>query len=80
MKLSWSKLKEVFAGEWIELVAYDWSWESSTPRWGIVRNYASDRASLMRLVEKSDPASDSLILYVGGLTSVLGNNQATISL
>lgn len=65
IRLPWSQLKEAFQGEWIELVAYDWKWGDSKPRWGIVRNHAADRQALTKMIEASPSVDGALILYVG---------------
>lgn len=70
-RLPWKLLREAFAGEWVELVDYEWEWGAPVPRWGKVRSHASDRNSLIKIMRADEKArgdtiagQESVILYV----------------
>jgi hypothetical protein len=64
-RLSWSMIKESFAGEWVELVDCDWDWDRATPSRAQVRHYSSDRNELMRQIQCDGELEDAIVLYVG---------------
>ena len=64
MRLSWSKIRDIYEGEWIEVVDYDWPWNRSTPNWGVIRYHHPDRAELLRLIQSGGKHSDSLVLHI----------------
>jgi hypothetical protein len=74
-RVPWSQLKEMFSGEWVELVSYDWPWGAPHPRWGIVRCYAPDRQELMEKIEEAGALSDSLVLYIAETTVTVTHHE-----
>ena len=70
-RLSWSRIKDFFQGEWVELVDFEWEWGKSNPRWAVVRYHASDRNQLMRKIQMSGERSDSIVLFIGPTESVI---------
>jgi hypothetical protein len=77
-RMSWNRIKELFAGEWVELVDFDWEWSSSFPRAARIRNHASDRSELMSLVEAQGRGTNSVILFVGAASSFV-NRESSIA-
>ncbi len=63
-KLNWDDIKKQYAGEWIELIDYDWPDGIPWPRSGVVRVHAPTRQAFYRLAN-NDPPQDSAILFVG---------------
>lgn len=78
--MSWNRIKELFDGEWVELVDLDWEWTSSFPRLARVRNHASDRAELMSLIGHQGSIQGSVILYVGSSASVISLDSSVAAL
>ena len=69
--LSWNDINEKYKGQWVELVAYEWNWNHSSPSFAKVRHASSDRASLMAKVQNSPAVEDSLVLYIGTISRVI---------
>lgn len=70
-RLSWSHIKEMYEGEWVELVEVEWDWNKPTPSGGRVRNHATDRADLMKMIQRSAHQPDAVVLYLGAPGSVV---------
>lgn len=70
-KVPWSQIKEIFGGEWVELVRYEWEWDRPHPKWAVVRNHAGDRKELLSLIEEEGEVSGSVVLYIGHATSIV---------
>jgi len=64
-KIPWSRVKEFYGGEWIELVDFDWPWNRSTPLWGRVRHHAADRSDLMKKIAADPSKNEAVIMFVG---------------
>ena len=79
-RLSWSKIKEIFCGEWVELVDFEWPWERPAPAWGRVRLHASDRADLMRAIERRGEVEDAIVLYIGNTAAPIAHLQESAAL
>ena len=79
-RMSWNRIKELFEGEWVELVDFDWEWTSSFPRLARVRNHASDRAELMSLIDVQGSLENSVVLYVGAAASVVSRDSTVAAL
>lgn len=80
-KMSWNKIKQLFDGEWVELVEFDWEWSSPFPRTARVRQHAPDRAELLELIGDSDAArKNSIILYVGAAAAALNRESSVAAL
>lgn len=74
-RLPWGKIREAFAGQWVELVDVDWDWRSPHPRRARVRNFADDRPALIEGVRASHAIADGVVLYIGN-TDVLIEQHA----
>jgi hypothetical protein len=79
-RMSWNRIKELFEGEWVELIDFDWEWTSSFPRLARVRNHASDRAELMSLIEAQGSIENAVVLYVGAAASVVNRDSSVAAL
>lgn len=77
-KMSWSKIKQLFEGEWVELVELDWDWSSAFPRTARVRNHAPDRAELMEVIAEVGSAPNSVVLFIGAASAVV-NFESTVT-
>lgn len=64
-RFPWSQLRQIFVGEWVEIVDSEWPWERSTPVWGVVRHHHSDRNQLLRMIERNGAVEGSFIIFVG---------------
>jgi hypothetical protein len=73
-RLSWSHIKEMYEGEWVELVNVEWDWNKPTPSAGRVRHHASDRAELMKKIQGSAAEPEAVILYLGAPGSVIARD------
>ena len=60
-RLSWAEIKHKYEGQWVQLVDYEWEWESSFPRWARVKSVSTHRAEL-KVSDHRDP--ESVIVYV----------------
>lgn len=78
--MSWSRIKDLFEGEWVELIDFDWEWSSPFPKFARVRNHASDRTELMGLIAAEGAASNSVILYIGAASSVINRETSVAAL
>lgn len=78
--MSWNRIKELFEGEWVELVDLDWEWSSSFPRLARVRNHASDRAELMSVIGEAGAVEGSVILYIGAAASIVNRDSSVAAL
>lgn len=70
-RLTWSHIKEMYPGEWVELIDVQWDWQKPTPSSGQVRNHAADRSELMKMVQASGPHPEAVVLYVGAAPAVV---------
>lgn len=77
-RISWNQLRDLFSGEWVELVDFRWEWNSPTPAWAVVRHHASDRKALLKKISESGERDDALILYLGA-TNPLVQNYNTVA-
>ena len=63
--LPWSAIKELFEDQWVEIVDFEWEPESLFPRTARVKNFSSDRATLVQRAGRSKSRQNSAILYMG---------------
>ena len=76
-RLTWNQIKENFAGLWVELVDFEWQWESGFPKHAKVQNFAGSRRELLDKVS----SEDSVILFVGAAESLVQHhNENHVSL
>jgi hypothetical protein len=64
-KIPWSRIREAFDGEWVELVDCAWHNNSLQPAAGRVRFHATSRIELMRKIASASPNEGSVVLFVG---------------
>ncbi len=79
-KMSWSKIKQLFEGEWVELVELDWDWSSPFPRTARVKNHAPDRSELLELMGAEDQSANSVVLFVGAASAVVNFESSVTAL
>jgi hypothetical protein len=70
----------MYEGEWVELVEVQWDWNKPTPSAGRVRNHASDRAELMKMIQRSIPNPEAVVLYLGAPGSVIERDARAAAL
>ena len=75
-RLSWSKIRELFHGQWVELTDCEWDWSNPYPRWAKVGRCAESRDELIHDVSDSE----SLVLYVGGTEFMIRQHESQVSL
>ncbi|MFO0416193.1 MAG: hypothetical protein ACK5Y6_02795 [Pseudomonadota bacterium] len=64
-RVPWSRIREAFDGEWVELVNCSWPADSLQPAAGTVRCHSSSRAGLLKEIAKLGRVADSVVLFVG---------------
>ncbi len=64
-KLPWSKIREAFDGEWVELTDCTWGSTSLQPNAARVRFNNTSRSNLMKMIERAGRKDDSVVLFVG---------------
>ena len=74
--LSWSDIVAKYNGQWVELVDYDWAWNTSYPRWARVRNHSFSRLELVRAISGSEKVTDSITLFLGAVGSTVDWTEA----
>ena len=80
IKIPWSKIKEHYAGEWVELTSFEWGWDKTAPSWGVVRNHNSDRNQLMSMIQRSGPSADGVVLYISAVQPLVRNLELVAAL
>lgn len=80
-KIPWSRIREAFDGEWVELVDCSWLSSSLQPAAGKIRFHSTSRSALLAQIAAAGPVQGSIILFVGsGLPAVqIHNGQAGVS-
>jgi len=66
-RIPWSRIREAFAGEWVELVEYSWEGDSSYPKAAVVRHHSSNRSELLRTMVRSGRVEGAVVLFVGSI-------------
>lgn len=64
-KTPWSRIREAFDGEWIELVDCAWCQNSLQPKAGTVRFHSPSRKDLLNKIATAGRMEGSVILFVG---------------
>ena len=70
-KAPWSRIREAFEGEWVEIVDCSWGVNSLHPAAGRVRFHSSCRSDLLKKIEAANQVKDSVILFVGPTLSTI---------
>ena len=63
--IAWSKLKNFFEGQWVELVEYKWDWNAAAPSCARIRHHATDRSELLELIRRDKKVPGSVVLFIG---------------
>jgi hypothetical protein len=63
--IAWSKLKNFFEGQWVELVDYKWDWNAAAPSCARIRHHATDRSELLELIRQDKKIPGSVVLFIG---------------
>jgi len=64
-KIPWSRIREAFDGEWVELVDCAWHSNSLQPAAGKVRFHNKNRGALLAQIRAAGRQEGSVILFVG---------------
>jgi len=64
-KIPWSRIREAFDGEWVELVECAWHSNSLQPAAGKVRFHNKNRGALLAQIRAAGRQEGSVILFVG---------------
>ena len=70
-KIPWSRIREAFEGEWIELTNYAWKPEHLHPDAGHVRNHNSNRKELLKTIARLGRVDGAVVLFVGSSLPVI---------
>lgn len=75
-KTPWSRIREAFDGEWIELIDCAWSGSATHPSAGRVRHHNPNRRELLKMIARAGRIENSVVLFVGpSLPEVLTYSQ-----
>lgn len=64
-KIPWSRIREAFEGEWVELTEYSWKIENIHPHAGKVRHHSPSRSDLLKHIASSGQVEGSVVLFIG---------------
>ena len=64
-QIPWSRIREAFDGEWVELTQYSWKPESLHPHAGRVRHHSADRRELLKMIARSGRIEGAVVLFIG---------------
>jgi hypothetical protein len=64
-QIPWSRIREAFDGEWVELTRYAWKPESLHPQAGSIRHHSPNRRELLKMIARSGRVEGAVILFVG---------------
>ena len=70
-RIAWSQIRDFFGGHWIELVDVEWNKNSNFPTRARVRNFASERSTLIEQIAESGEQEDAVILYLGNISPLI---------
>ena len=79
-RLTWSQIKELFEGQWVELVDFEWDWNRAYPKHARVRNFASDRSVLISKINNSPLQADSVVLYTDATEFMVRHDASSVNL
>lgn len=72
-QLSWNQISQNYKGHWVELVDFEWDWNSAYPSRARIRNASSDRNLLMSKIRSQGEIENSVVIFVGTVRSVIGS-------
>ena len=78
-KIPWSRIREAFDGEWVELIDCSWTNNSPQPAAGRVRLHNSSRSELLKSVARVGRIEGSVILFIGP-TLPMGSNLPEVQM
>lgn len=80
-KIPWSRIREGFDGEWVELVDCSWANNGFHPAAGRVRHHSASRMELLKMIARSGRTEGSIVLFVGPLLPgvMMNGSQSTLS-
>lgn len=78
-KIPWSRIREAFSGEWVELVDCAWKGDSLHPKAGIVRHHSADRRDLLKKIRETGSIEGSVVIFVGHTPQFDTNRFGTFS-
>lgn len=64
-KIPWSRIREAFEGEWVELTEFSWKPEHIRPHAAKVRHHSASRQDLLSRIAQSGTIEGSIILFIG---------------
>jgi hypothetical protein len=64
-KIPWSRIREAFDGEWVELIDCAWRSSSLQPAAGKVRFHNKSRTALLAQIKAAGRQDGAVILFVG---------------
>lgn len=64
-QIPWSRIREAFDGEWVELTNYSWKTECLHPHAGRVRHHSPNRRELLKMIARSGRIDGAVVLFVG---------------
>jgi hypothetical protein len=67
-KIPWSRIREAYAGEWVELVEFSWKPECLHPHAARIRHHSPNRKQLLERISATGRVSGSVVLFVGPAT------------
>ena len=71
-QLSWYQISQSYSGHWVELVDFEWDWDSAYPTKAKIRHASSDRASLMSKIKSDVEQENSVVIFVENTHSLVG--------
>jgi hypothetical protein len=75
-QIPWSRIREAFEGEWVELTTYSWKPENIHPHAGRIRHHSPNRRELLKMIARSGRVEGSVVLFVGpSLPGVLAEQR-----
>jgi hypothetical protein len=75
-QIPWSRIREAFEGEWVELTTYSWKPENIHPHAGRIRHHSPNRRELLKMIARSGRIEGSVVLFVGpSLPGVLAEQR-----
>jgi hypothetical protein len=75
-QIPWSRIREAFEGEWVELTTYSWKPENIHPHAGRIRHHSPNRGELLKMIARSGRIEGSVVLFVGhSLPGVLAEQR-----
>jgi hypothetical protein len=63
-KIPWSRIREAFGGEWVELVECSWRADSLQPRAAVVRHHSPSRNDLLKTICRFGHVEGSVVIFV----------------